>query len=56
MPIGRRAPARPKPSGDDFVVREGLQLLAGFRRIRSDAARRAIVRLVASVVAAEGSG
>lgn len=40
-------------SGDDFLIREGLSLLAAFRLIRSPNARHAVLTLIASIVEAE---
>lgn len=43
------------PAGepDDFLLREGLDLLAAFRAIRSFEARKAILIMIAAVAQAE---
>lgn len=38
---------------DDFLIREGLDLLAAFRQIRCENARRAVIVMIASIVEAE---
>ncbi len=38
---------------DDFLLREGFDLIAGFRAIRSEDARKAIIKMIAAVVQAE---
>ena len=41
---------------DDFLLREGLDLLAAFRTIRSEQARRDVITLIAAIVRAESEG
>lgn len=43
----------PRGLDDDFLLREGLDLLSAFRAIRSDEARRAILVLIAAIAQAE---
>ena len=38
---------------DDFLLREGFDLIAAFRAIKSDEARKAIIKMIAAVVQAE---
>lgn len=38
---------------DDFLIREGLDLLATFRKVKSEDARMALIALVRSIVEAE---
>jgi Cdc6-like AAA superfamily ATPase len=47
-----------KPGGDEtamdeFLLEEGFDLIAAFRAIRSEDARKAIIRMTAAVVQAE---
>ena len=41
---------------DDFLLREGLDLLASYRAIRSDEARRSVMALIAAILQAEKDG
>ena len=43
-------------NGDDFLLREGLDLLAAYRTIRCEDARRGVTDLVAAIVRAEEEG
>ena len=38
---------------DDFLLREGFDLIAAFRAIKSEEARKAIIKMIAAVVQAE---
>ena len=38
---------------DEFLLREGFDLIAAFRAIKSEEARRAIIKMIAAVVQAE---
>ena len=45
-----------RTAGDDFLLREELDLLAAYKTIRSKEARRAVMNFVAVVVQAEREG
>ena len=38
---------------DDFLLREGFDLIAAFRAVKSEEARKAIIQMIAAVVQAE---